>query len=117
MPQPGYTSTEDLFAVIHAWVSTHYPGRVARRLTLRLDGDEVLALPVPPAAPLSGGLTDTFEDRVLATLEEQEPLTAKQLGPRIGYAYSSHLRARLAAMVRAGLIEQTPDGYRTKTEA
>ena len=39
---------EDLFAVVRAWVARYYPGRVARRLRLTLDGGEEVRLPVPP---------------------------------------------------------------------
>lgn len=105
-------TNESLFQAIHSWVAANYPGRTARRLVLRLDGEDPVSLPIPPAPPVSGGLTDAFEDRVLAALEAESPLIAKRLAPRIGYAYNSHLRTRLAEMVRAGLIEQTPDGYR-----
>ena len=43
-------STDDnqaLFAIARSWVARHYPGRLARRLTLHLDDGDTVQLPIP----------------------------------------------------------------------
>lgn len=107
-------SNEELFRIVAEWVRSTYPGRLPRRLRISLDGEDEVTLPIPLLPPVpAAGTTDTFETRVLAALEDESPLTAKKLAPRTGYSYCSSFRQKLADLVRAGVLEQTPDGYRT----
>ena len=57
-----------------------------------------------------------MEQSVLAAVEPS-PLTAKKLASKMGRkSVSGHFRAALRALVRRGLVIQTPDGYKKKGE-
>lgn len=100
------------------------PGYSLRRITLTVEGPDGTrqSLSIDPAAwylaqaalarRAAASAPAGLQADVLACLQGAgRPLKGSAIARRLDRSYSPHLRSTLAAMVRAGELARTPDGY------
>jgi biotin operon repressor len=82
-----------LFRSIKDWVSSNYPGRIARRLWVELDDGERVRLPMPAMVPEPAPLfvPSDLQNDILEALDGKA-LNAEQLAEAVGVSRRSLYR-------------------------
>jgi hypothetical protein len=92
----------------------HRQGTLPKPVTLCCSYGDVFAVltvqQLPTAEALASSKLGEMHQTILRVCGER-PLTTKTIARLAGYRYSSHLRTRVAELVRMNLLRQSPDGY------